>query len=421
LSDTVLRFLEPALALDATEAFGDISAPSNIDQVITDYLTGLFGHVMKTIESQLGSGVVARVALHVVLTVPAIWSDLAKQRTNQAFHNIPNLPSSLTTSLVSEPEAAAISALRELDGNSFQKAESFVVVDAGGGTVDLITYTIRSLYPILEVDEATEGTGACCGSSLVNLRFKRFLTAKLGNEPNWDKEVLCEALDRFEETVSKNSKDITSISILDIPPKGEILTSTKTKRSISLAGVAHGEAYNISVSGLALNHGLGVTRNGRFSLRAVDLHMLFEPCILRIIQLVKEQITICHDPVRCILLVGGFGGSTYLRERLIQAIEEDETIRKPLEILQPPTAWLAVARGAAMKGIALVKPENHDLPVVMSRAARKHYGYELGVEYDPEIHASLDDQKYWCGYSGVWRVRVVSWFIKRVIRRIPTL
>lgn len=77
---------------------------------------------------------------------------------------------------------------------------SFVICDAGGGTVDLISYTITNLKPILEVQEATPGTGALCGSTFLNMRFAKFLKAKLGKADGWDDEVLADAMERFEKT-----------------------------------------------------------------------------------------------------------------------------------------------------------------------------------------------------------------------------
>jgi hypothetical protein len=77
-----------------------------------------------------------------------------------------------------------------------------VLCDAGGGTVDLISYTITELYPILRVEEAAAGTGGLCGSTFLNRRFKDFLVAKLGNEPGWDDEILADAMERFETVVS---------------------------------------------------------------------------------------------------------------------------------------------------------------------------------------------------------------------------
>jgi hypothetical protein len=80
-----------------------------------------------------------------------------------------------------------------------------VLCDAGGGTVDLISYTITQLHPKLEIEEAAEGTGGLCGSTYLNRRFGEFLTRKLGREKGWDAEVLAEAMDRFDTVVCTSS------------------------------------------------------------------------------------------------------------------------------------------------------------------------------------------------------------------------
>jgi hypothetical protein len=99
-------------------------------------------------------------------------------------------------------EAAAIYALHGLDPHGLNIGDSFVLCDAGGGTVDLISYTITQLHPILKVKEAAAGSGDLCGSTFLNRRFGDFLTAKLGNEPGWDAELFSEAMDRFDSVVS---------------------------------------------------------------------------------------------------------------------------------------------------------------------------------------------------------------------------
>jgi hypothetical protein len=67
----------------------------------------------------------------------------------------------------------------------------------------LISYTISQLRPILQVREAAPGTGGLCGSTFLNRRFGEFLEKRLGGQPNWDEEILAEAMDRFDSVVSK--------------------------------------------------------------------------------------------------------------------------------------------------------------------------------------------------------------------------
>ena len=227
---------------------------------------------------------------------------------------------------------------------------SFVICDAGGGTVDLISYTITGLRPILEVQEATTGTGALCGSTFLNMRFAKFLRAKLGKEDGFDDEVLSEALDKFEKTIKRQFT-------MDAPPD---------------------ETYVVPVGGLANNKELGISR-GRYSLKAEDLQTIFEPVVLEVIKLVKEQISSSNVPIQAVLLVGGFGASNYLKERIRNSID------RSIKILQPPNAWLAVVQGAVMKGLAQSAPEKLTVVKVQNRKARKHYGTEWRTRYDEKI------------------------------------
>lgn len=60
--------------------------------------------------------------------------------------------------MIKEPEAAALHILTSHD-HAFQAGDGFVVCDAGGGTVDLITYEILRVKPQLELIELVPGSG----------------------------------------------------------------------------------------------------------------------------------------------------------------------------------------------------------------------------------------------------------------------
>lgn len=92
--------------------------------------------------------------------------------------------------IVSEPEAAAMYALDVMDPKNLKKGDTFVLCDAGGGTVDLISYTVSALKPTLQIVEASPGSGSLCGSSFLNRIFQKFIEEKLGGQPRWDEEVL---------------------------------------------------------------------------------------------------------------------------------------------------------------------------------------------------------------------------------------
>ena len=92
--------------------------------------------------------------------------------------------------IVSEPEAAATYVLKAMEPHGIEVGDTFVLCDAGGGTVDLISYTVSSLKTILEVDEAAPGSGAICGSTFLNQKFEDHLVDKCQLIHGWDKEVL---------------------------------------------------------------------------------------------------------------------------------------------------------------------------------------------------------------------------------------
>ena len=130
--------------------------------------------------------------------------------------------------------------------------------------------------------------------------------------------------------------------------------------------------------GLANNDRLGIRRN-RFTIKPEEMRGIFEPIVEKVIELVKGQIRATNEKIRAILLVGGFGQNNYLKERLRSSFDPS------INILQPPNAWTAVVRGAVMMGLAHANPKLASVGLV-SRAARKHYGIELSVEFDPEEH-----------------------------------
>lgn len=137
------------------------------------------------------------------------------------------------------------------------------------------------------------------------------------------------------------------------------------------------------------------------------MRAIFEPVVGEVIKLVQDQIKSSKVPIRAVLLVGGFGASNYLKERLRNAVDHR------IKILQPPNAWLAVVHGAVMKGLANSAPEQLTMVKVQNRKGRKHYGVEWRVRYDETLHSTLRHQRHWCGLDGCYKVHAMEWFIKR--------
>ena len=329
---------------------GSAGEDRDLKQLIADFISALADHLRHILRRKLGEEVLAYVPFEYVITVPAVWSDSAKDSMLKACAKA---TAGSDVQLIAEPEAAAIFALHGLDPHGLHVGDSFVVCDAGGGTVALITYTIAKLKPVLEIKEAVAGAGALCGSAFLNDLFANMLREKLGTVDGFDDEVLACAAEEFERA---------------------------TKRQFPLAALPD-QTFKIPVNGIADNDSLEI--RGRWKrISGWELKTrVFEPVVKQVVDLVNEQIFASNVPIRAVCLVGGFGASVYLRERLRQAVDAG------IEVMQPSNAWTAVVMGAVMKGLALsgVGPAVR----IAERRARKHYGYELDLDYDEDLHKSI--------------------------------
>ena len=81
------------------------------------------------------------------------------------------------------------------------------------------------------------------------------------------------------------------------------------------------------VPGLTDNATKGI-RRAKYTMSANDVAAIFEPMVHEVIDLILDQIRMLKGNVSRILLVGGFGQSSYLREQIRESIDD-------IEILQP--------------------------------------------------------------------------------------
>ncbi|KAL8987937.1 MAG: hypothetical protein Q9169_008631, partial [Polycauliona sp. 2 TL-2023] len=250
------------------------------EEIVKDYLTALRRHLEAVLQKTLPQSVVSSTPVDYILTVPAIWTDTAVAKTRTCAE----LAGMKSLKIVSEPEAAAIWALQQVTPGSFDNGDTFVVCDAGGGTVDLISYKVTGLKPILKVAEVAPGQVKKCGSTFLNRRFEAFLREKLSSHPSWQEHMM--------EDI-KRSYDGTETSQYDVP----------------VPTFPDDADYNV--------------RRARYTLKGSDLHQIFEPIIKDIIDLVWHQIQATRAAktnVKAVLLVGGFSESNYLFKRLQQSV-----------------------------------------------------------------------------------------------------
>lgn len=109
-----------------------------VTDLIADYLRALWRHTLDTIHKARGKSVIEALTFYVVITVPAIWKDYARQGMQEAARKsgmCDTRPAGPTTlAFAPEPEAAALASLCE-SGRSISAGDVYIICDAGGGTV----------------------------------------------------------------------------------------------------------------------------------------------------------------------------------------------------------------------------------------------------------------------------------------------
>ncbi|KAE8411147.1 hypothetical protein BDV36DRAFT_306351 [Aspergillus pseudocaelatus] len=198
-----------------------------------------------------------------------------------------------TIRLISEPEAAAMHALNASNPHGLEVGDTVVLCDAGGGTVDLITFSIAEREPTPRLKEEASGDGSLCGKS------------RLSSMPGWGRDTLDEAMQRFETVIKRTfCGDVTQDSMIPVP------------------GIADDSAIHV--------------HRGRLRVRGQEMVDLFKPILEEVHYLVDNQVRTSKKRVKALFLVGGFGQSPYLRRYLCDALPQD------MEALAPVDGWTAV-------------------------------------------------------------------------------
>ena len=98
-----------------------------------------------------------------IITVPAIWNDDAKNKMKEWIikaglvnKNIKN-----QCKIVYEPDCASLAI--KYDGNiRFEKGDKYILIDAGGGTVDIAFHQVLGQFGIKEIHHPSGGPWGGC-------------------------------------------------------------------------------------------------------------------------------------------------------------------------------------------------------------------------------------------------------------------
>ncbi|RSL74411.1 hypothetical protein CEP53_000242 [Fusarium sp. AF-6] len=164
---------------DARSQLSKCSEKMTAISLVGCYLEKLWNHAYAILKTMMP---IDDIPLRVSITVPAIWPHYAQNAMREAAKlagiTAKRSIGATTLDLVQEPEAASLSIMREhgLLAN-IKPGECFVVCDAGGGTVDVISYTVVSNNPF-RLKECVKGEGGLCGAVQIDEAFEAHLLGK---------------------------------------------------------------------------------------------------------------------------------------------------------------------------------------------------------------------------------------------------
>ncbi|CAG8504503.1 13179_t:CDS:2 [Acaulospora colombiana] len=231
----------------------------------------------------------------------------------------------------------------------------FMVVDCGGGTVDL---TVRELLEDDQLSEITERTGDCCGSCFVDKAYIEFLGNKMGESAidtlkrdyyRYLQQMVLDFCKNVKIPFTGREEDFNPPEI-DLEDYGTIRQYVDEEKKDSLEK----DEWLI-----------------KFSFE--DVKHMFDPVIGRIIRLVKdqlEQLERSEKEISLILLVGGFSESKYLQNRI-----REEFLSVVPNISVPIHPIIAVMKGAVRLGLSE--------EIVKNRVLRWTYGTDVMRKWTP--------------------------------------
>ncbi|OKH41616.1 chaperone protein [Calothrix sp. HK-06] len=344
--------------------------------LITDYLRLLKDLALKEIKGAT-AGFLKDSEVLWCLTIPAIWTDADKQLMRRAAQQAGLIGTSDSEAerllLVLEPEAAALYC-QEKDKSDLEPGTRFMIVDCGGGTVDI---TAHEVVRDKGLQEIAEGTGGAYGSTYVDRSFREYLEKKLSPQVIsrfHDEEPLdyIEMMADWERTKCDfNPQTSNSVIYFPIRPKlYKLLTKNYPQILEKLADDQDGEDSHILLS-------------------SETMSAIFTPTLKSLVEKVEQQFAkLGKQGCDIIYLVGGFSKSPLLRQLI-----KDKFDKRVKKIVMPTEPGAAIVEGAVSFGID---------PRIRTRRSRLTYGCCTCVEFNPDLDPkskrfySEDHQEWYC-------------------------
>ncbi|KAL5012748.1 hypothetical protein ScPMuIL_011299 [Solemya velum] len=301
--------------------------------------------------------------IHWVLTTPAIWTDAAKQFMREVAVKAGIKNDALEIAL--EPEAASVYCRhiplqrREREGQvtveAFSSGSKYLILDAGGGTVDVTVHEVTQNRAIKELHQASGGPW---GGTRVDEQFQQLLISILGSPVlvKYQQEYMEDYLELLREFELKKRT---------IQPNSSGKITFRAPMSLrEMFETETGETIQDAIANMPIKNGVSWVKD-KVRIDAALMKRFFEQPIKEIIEHIKTLLQQKFRSVSTILMVGGFSESGMLQNAVRRQFPE-------MQVIIPPDAGSAVLKGAVIYG--------HNPLTILERKCKYTYGVAIFSE-----------------------------------------
>ena len=298
-----------------------------------------------------------------------------------------------------------MSCLQDLIAIKNMTKASYLVVDCGGGTVDIAAHKMdMDTKGEIIIEELASPNGGNHGGFAVNEQFESMLKDIFGpSVTGEDFKMIKEKHARQWMKMVWSDFEASKCSVKAGDTKAEI--NVQIHKSIrEEVKKATGKSMQSLVEAFRKNDVKWDSDEDSIVLPYSTICSLYRPALANITKLIDDVLSQSGD-VQMVLLVGGFAESSLL----FDVVKESLAQRKPpIEVKRSPQPVFSVAMGAVTFGI------NKD--VIKSRVMKHSIGVEACVEFCEGEH----DQKYLKESGGVKYCEKVFWYLAKAKQSVYT-
>ena len=281
-------------------------------------------------------------------------------------------------SLALEPESAAIychgktQELQAAYGPPQSLPGSYLVVDIGGGTVDISAYRVAGMAGSEYIEMVQPPTGNEWGGTQVNKRFKEFLEDVVG-----DKDFSTYLKGHDEKQNSKHQAHLIELINQTFERQktiyGDKAPADREKGRVAVRLPATFATFYLDAlkAGVSTDPDVELVEHS-LRIKGSKMETFFKPVLNGIHACIMEAIQNTEGQISTIYLVGGFGGSKYVYDTICSKLGEKYTC------LLPHQPRFSVVLGAVLFGRS---PDR-----VHARRVDATYGIRTAMSFNPTLH-----------------------------------